>query len=79
MDSQHKIESKENINFRKILDSLNIKNQILKDKLSQFGVSKVPLSEIEKKIFFTDNDKMLVECSLVSDVHTEIRKTFMIV
>ena len=73
-----KIESTENINYRKIIDSLNHKNFILKEKLSVLGCSKVPVSDIEKKIFFTENEKMLKECSLISDVHEDIRKTFMI-
>jgi hypothetical protein len=42
-------------------------------------VKKIPKSEIEKKIFFTKNDKMLYECAFVADIHEEIRKTFSIV
>ena len=73
-----KIESTENVNFRKTIDSLNQKNLILKEKLQALGVTKIPVSEIERKIFFTENDKILKECSLISDVHEDIRKTFMI-
>ena len=50
-----------------------MKNFVLKEKLTSFGVSKVPVSDIEKKLFFSENDKMLKECSLISDVHDEIR------
>ena len=68
-----KIETTENINYRKVIDGPNMKNFVLKEKLNSFGVSKVPVSDIEKKLFFSENDKMLKECSLISDVHDEIR------
>ena len=68
-----KVETQENINYRKVIDGLNQKNFVLKEKLSSFGVSKVPVSDIEKKLFFSENDKILKESSLISDVHDEIR------
>ena len=59
-----------------MVDSLNHKNSVLKEKLASMGAYKMPRSEIEKKLFFTENEKMLKECSLTSDIHDEIRRTF---
>lgn len=59
-----------------MVDSLNHKNSVLKEKLASMGAYKMPSSEIEKKLFFTENEKMLKECSLTSDIHDEIRRTF---
>jgi hypothetical protein len=59
----------ENINLRKIIDSQNKKIEMLRNKLSRFGVAKVPVSQIEKKIFYSNNEKVLEYCNFVHEVH----------
>jgi len=49
---------------------------MLRNKLSRFGVAKVPVSQIEKKIFYSNNEKVLEYCNLVHEVHDQIRKSF---
>ena len=73
---QAELERNENSNLRKMLDALRKKNEILTDKLKSAGVIKIPQSDVDKKIFFSGNDKMLQECSLISEVHEQIRKSF---
>ena len=47
--------------------------------MKALGAKKIPLSDIEKRVFFTDVDKQLQECSLVNEVHDHIRKSFSLV
>ena len=66
----------ENVNLRKIIDSQNKKLEMLKNKLARFGVTKVPVSQIERKVFYSNNEKVLEYCNLVHEVHDQIRKSF---
>lgn len=66
---QAEVERNENQNLRVMLDSLIKKNEILADKLKSAGVYRIPQSDVDKKIFFTTNDKILQECSLIGEVH----------
>jgi len=66
---QAEVDRNENKNMRTLADSLTKKNQILIEKLNDLGVSKIPKSDVDKKIFFSTNDKMLQQCSLITEVH----------
>ena len=66
---KYEIDLTENKNLRKAVEELNVKNMRLRDKLNAIGISKVPTSELERKVLFTQNDKDLETCSLIHDVH----------
>jgi hypothetical protein len=51
------VERTENKNLRKAMEELTKKNQTLRDKLRALGARKVPQSDMEKRVFFTDVDK----------------------
>ena len=70
------VQRNENINLRKVIDAQNKKIEMLRNKLARFGVAKVPVSQIEKKVFYSNNEKVLEYCNLVHEVHDQIRKSF---
>lgn len=55
--------------MRKTIDALTKKIEILKSKLQRFGTSRIPASDIEKKIFYTNTDRTLEHCNLVHEIH----------
>ena len=63
---QADIERRENENMRIIIDKLKVKNEQISDKLKRLGVLRIPSSEIEKKIFYSKNDKILEGCGLIT-------------
>lgn len=59
-----------------MIDSLNQKNKALSDKLGKNGYIRIPQTEFEKKIFYSKNDKILEGCSLINQIHDQIRAAF---
>lgn len=70
------LQLQENRNFRILLDALTKKNQVLKDKLDRLGVTSIPTTEVEKRILYSQNDKLIESSSLIFEVHDQIRKSF---
>lgn len=59
--------------MRKLVDKILLKNKTYEEKLKSLN-GRLPKNELDRRIFFQETDRQIIECTLLHDVHELVRR-----